>query len=77
MSAILSSLQARKMRSDVNFQISRAGLSHPARVLNNQIACFAEFYCSYYIIKFLAVGVKADQLKPVRNDFGFNQYISS
>ena len=28
------------MRSDVNFQISRAGLSHPARVLTNQIACF-------------------------------------
>ena len=27
------------MRSDVNFQISRAGLSHPARVLTNQIAC--------------------------------------
>ena len=40
LSTILSSQQARKMRSDVNFQISRAGLSHPARVLTNQIACF-------------------------------------
>ena len=28
------------MQSDVNFQISRAGLSHPAWVLTNQIACF-------------------------------------
>ena len=28
------------MRSDVNFQIARAGLSHPAQVLTNQIACF-------------------------------------
>ena len=28
------------MRNDVNFQISRVGLSHPARVLTNQIACF-------------------------------------
>ena len=25
---------------DVNFQISREGLSHPARVLTNQIMCF-------------------------------------
>ena len=28
------------MRSDVNFEISRAGLSNPARALTNQIACF-------------------------------------
>ena len=45
------------MRSDVNFQISRAGLSHPARVLTNQIACFAVvLYKLYYadtIVKML------------------------
>ena len=29
-----------RSRSDVNFQISRAGLSHPAWVFTNQIACF-------------------------------------
>ena len=28
------------MRSDVNFQISHAGLSHPARVLTNQMSTF-------------------------------------
>ena len=27
-------------QSDVNFQSSRAGLPHPARVLTNQIVCF-------------------------------------
>ena len=40
LSAILYPQQARKMRSDVNFQISGTGLTHPARVLTNQIACF-------------------------------------
>ena len=33
------------MQSDINFQISRSGLSHPARVLTNKIA----FHASYYI----------------------------
>ena len=33
------------MRSDVNFQISRAGLSHPGRVLAKLDGVF---HCSYY-----------------------------
>ena len=38
------------MRSDVNFQISRAGLqSHPARVLTNQIACFTVVFVASHI----------------------------
>ena len=42
------------MQSDVNFQISRAGLSHPARVLTNQIACFTVVF---YIYNYLEVSL--------------------
>ena len=38
------------MRSDVNFQISRAGLSHPARVLTNQIACFTVVIIEIFLL---------------------------
>ena len=43
------------MRSDVNFQISRAGLSHPAQVLTNQIACFAVVIIQYVLLHKLII----------------------